>query len=355
MRIVGITQETVTARAVATNLVGPPGSNSITCWLSLGAPQNRIEIGDSVSGTPTLNASSCTIEDNGDLCTNGTANVTAGAIAVSGQWGGVNGGGGNCTGGTVSPQPVTGVPAVGNPVADSIPDPCPGGTGGACTTSLGQIKINSSGSCSGGGCTNVSCNTAAQACTVSPGTYDSICINVNAGTTVNFASGLYVMTGPSGDLCNAGTDFFVNAQATICDSSTPCSGMPGTADGGVTFYMTGSGSVSIDGGATSELTAPNSGTDEGILFYQDATDTADASIHGNANSFYQGALYFPSARLIFGGSSGTFNTGAAYTFLIANYTTLDGTAAIDINSDISGLPGNGGPLAGLVTSARLVE
>jgi hypothetical protein len=352
-RILGINKQAITARAVATNLAGPPGSNSTTCWLSLGAPSSMIEIGDSVKGTPQVNAQYCTIEDNGNLCTSGTAIVNAGSIAVSGAWGGLSGGGGSCTGGTVSPQPVTGVPAVGDPVAGNITDPCPGGTGGLCTTSLGQIKINSTGSCSGGGCSNVSCNSAAQQCTVNPGTYDSICINVNSGTTVNFASGLYVMTG--GSTCNAGTDFSVNAQATICNSSTPCSGMPSTANDGVTFYMAGSGSVNIAGGATSELTAPNSGTYEGILFYQDPTDTATASIEGNANSFYQGALYFPTARLVFGGTSGTFNSGAAYTFLIANYTTVDGTATIDINSDVSGLSGGGGPLVGLMTSARLVE
>jgi hypothetical protein len=353
-RILGINQQTITARAVATNLAGPPGSNSTTCWLSLGAPQNQIQIGDSVSGTPQVNAQYCTIEDNGDLCTNGTATVTAGAIAVSGQWGGINGGGGSCTGGTVSPQPVTGVPAVGDPVAGSITDPCPGGTGGACTNSLGQLKINSTGNCTlNGGACGSAASCASGQCTVNPGTYNSICINVNAGTTVNFNSGLYVMTGSS--TCNAGTDFSVNAQATICNSSTPCSGMPGTANGGVTFYMTGSGSVNIAGGATAELTAPNSGTYEGILFYQDPTDTATASIEGNANSFYQGALYFPTARLVFGGTSGTFNAGAAYTFLIAQYTTVDGTATIDINSDVSGLSGGGGPLAGLMTTARLVE
>jgi len=162
------------------------------------------------------------------------------------------------------------------------------------------------------------------------------------------------MTGSS--VCNAGTDFAVNAQATICNSgNADCSGMPASANAGVTFYMTGTGSVNIAGGATSELTAPNTGTYEGILFYQDPSDTATASIEGNGSSFFQGALYFPTARLVFGGTSGTFNAGAAFTFLIANYTTLDGTATIDLNSNVSGLSGNGGPLAGLIASARLVE
>lgn len=360
MRVFGVNSETITARAVATNLSGPPGNTGPTCWLNLGSPQNQIELGNTVSGNPTVNAQECTVETNGNLCTNGGVTVNAGAIGVSGAWGGINGGGGNCTGGSVSPQPVTGVAAVGDPLAGQITDPCPGGTGGACTNSLGKLSINSSGNCSlnGAACPSsvASCNSTTQQCTVNPGTYDSICINVNSGTTVNFSSGLYVMTGPSGNVCNTGTDFFVNAQATICNSTSPCSGMPGSSNDGVTFYMTGTGSVNIAGGATSQLTAPNSGTYEGILFYQDPTDTATASVTGNSGSFFQGGLYFPTARLIFAGTSGsTFNAGAAYTILIANYTTVQGNATIDINSDLSGLSGGGGPFAGLLTSARLVE
>jgi len=358
MKIFGVNSEVVAARAVATNLAGPPGSTGPTCWLNLGAPQSQIELGNTVSGNPTVEAQDCTVETNGNLCTNGGVTLNAGAIGVSGAWGGINGGGGNCTGGSVSPQPVTGVAAVGDPLAGSVTDPCPGGTGGACTNSLGKLSINSSGNCTlnGAACPSTVASCSGGQCTVNPGTYDSMCINVNSGTTVNFASGLYVMTGPSGNVCNTGTDFFVNAQATICNSTSPCSGMPGSANDGVTFYMTGTGSVNIAGGATSQLTAPNSGTYEGILFYQDPTDTATASISGNSSSFFQGALYFPTAQLVFAGTGNTtFNQGAAYTVLIANYTTVEGNATIYMNADLSGLSGGGGPLAGLMTSARLVE
>jgi len=138
--------------------------------------------------------------------------------------------------------------------------------------------------------------------------------------------------------------------------------MMGTANDGVTFYLTSpSGSpasVNIDGGATVELSAPTSGNYEGLLFYQDPSDTASASLRGTDNTSYQGALYFPTAQLTFGGdnsSTGTFNGDAKFTLIVSSWLTLTGNPTIILNSDFSGLQGNGGPLAGAISSARLVE
>lgn len=340
MTIVGIKQETVMARAVATTLRGSP-TGGAGCVYTLGAPQNKIDTGTTVSGSVIVQAPTCGISDNGNLQANGNKlNVTAGSIGVSGSY--VNNGGG-----TITPTPVTGVPAVGDPIKAT--PPC-SGTG--CTSS-GPIKITA-GTCSGAGCAgNVTCS--GGTCTVSPGNYDDICVDNNQ--TVNFSAGLFIITGNT--VCNTGTEFQVNAGATICNStSATCAGMPGSANSGVTFYMTGSGSVNIDGNATAELTAPNTGTYEGLLFYQDPTDTATASLSGNNTTFYQGALYFPSARLIFGGNNtttGTFNGGAMYTLIVSDWLTFQGNPTIELNSDMSGLGGNGGPLVGAITSARLVE
>jgi Putative Flp pilus-assembly TadE/G-like len=341
MRVLGINSEAVTARAVATDTSGS-GSGGSGCIDTLGSPNKRIEPGISTSGSVSLYAPTCGINDNGNLITGGGANlsITAASIGVSGS---VTQNGT----GTVSPTPQSGVPALGDPISATAP--C---SGSSCPSS-GPIKITA-GSCSGTGCAgNVTCS--GGTCAISPGNYDDIC--VGSGAAVNFMPGLYVMNGNS--VCNAGTEFQINANATVCNSTNPdCSGMMGSANSGVTFYMTGSGSVNIDGTATVQLSAPNSGTYEGMLFYQDPSDTASATISGNDTSSYQGALYFPTAQLTFGGNNsttGTFNGGAAYTLLVSSWLTLAGNPTIVLNSDYSGLSGNGGPLAGAITSARLVE
>ena len=132
--------------------------------------------------------------------------------------------------------------------------------------------------------------------------------------------------------------------------------MPGSANSGVTFYITGSASVNVDGTATVQLTAPNSGTYEGLLFYQDPSDVTTMTLSGDGTSLYQGAIYMAntSATLNFGGNT-NFNSGAAYTVIDVGQLQLAGNPDVNINSDYSGLSNNGGPLAGAISTATLVE
>ena len=118
----------------------------------------------------------------------------------------------------------------------------------------------------------------------------------------------------------------------------------------MTFYITNGGTVKINGGADVELSAPNSGTYAGMLFYQDPSDTSKAVIDGNSNSYYQGGLYFPGAELDFGGTSIT-NAQAAYTIIVADNLKVNGTATLNIKSDYSSLPGG----VSIIKNARLVE
>jgi Flp pilus assembly protein TadG len=70
------------------------------------------------------------------------------------------------------------------------------------------------------------------------------------------------------------------------------------------------GNVNINGGAELNISAPSTGTYAGIMIYQDrrAQDGTNASqqstINGNANSFLQGAFYFPSQQVTFNGTAG---------------------------------------------------
>jgi hypothetical protein len=312
MKIFGVTQATVAARAVAT-LVGEKGGPG--CVYTLGpSPKYGIK----ANGTPTLQASSCGISDNGDFTANGQkVNVEAGSIGVAGT--STNNGGG-----TVSCALTTAsCPAQQAPMANPLAYLSPPAAGG----SLGKLNISSSQTvpCPGGSCT-----------------YDSISIT---GGTVDFEPGTYTINGKGG--------ITINGNAVVCNSTNAgCGGMPGTANDGVTFYITNNGNVNIKGSATVQLSAPNSGTYAGILFYQDPNDTAAASLDGTSASYFQGSLYFPSAALNFGGTSSSFNNSQAkYTIIVAYDLTVGGTSKVYINADYSGLPGG----TTIIKNAVLVE
>lgn len=123
---------------------------------------------------------------------------------------------------------------------------------------------------------------------VSPGCFRGMDIK----GTIYFAPGIYYINGSS---------LSFGAQADV------------TADG-VTFILTSttastnSGSIAnldINGGATLRLSPPDSGTYEGVLFYQDRrASSGTTKINGNASSVLEGSFYFPSHKLEFSGDSG---------------------------------------------------
>ena len=99
-----------------------------------------------------------------------------------------------------------------------------------------------------------------------------------------------------------------------------------------------------------QLSAPNIGQYAGILFYQDPNDINSPSLGGDSGSYFQGALYFPTAQLTFS-ATGTFNAGALYTIVIADSLVLTGSPDVVLNSNYSGLP-NG---VSIIENAVLAE
>jgi Putative Flp pilus-assembly TadE/G-like len=278
MRVLGVQTETVTARAVAYWGAG----NANSCIFTLGNPGNGIQ-GVTVNGTPTLNAPTCGIDDNGDFRTNGKKlDVNAGSIGVVGS-------DSNNGGGTVTPTPITGIAPADDPLGYLTPP--------AVGTPINFNPAN-----------------------IVPGsTYSSISIT---GGNVNFPSGTYIVNG----------NMTINGNANVTAT-------------GVTFYITNGGSVTINGTGTVTFSAPTTGTYAGILFYQDPSDSSKATINGTSTSSFTGALYFPKASLDFSGTAGStsFNSGASYTVIVSDALTVSGTATVNINSDFSSLPG-GNPI-----------
>ena len=83
---------------------------------------------------------------------------------------------------------------------------------------------------------------------------------------------------------------------------------------GITFILTYSDPVghpdrvaqlNINGGATLNLSAPDSGTYAGVLMYQDRrAEYGSSHLNGNSSSFLRGGIYFPNRQLIFNGNAG---------------------------------------------------
>src|SRR5262249_37014857 len=136
----------------------------------------------------------------------------------------------------------------------------------------------------------------------SPGTYcGDIAVKGSGQLTLN--PGLYIIKGSkTGGLSVAG-------GATISGS-------------GVTLYFE-QGTVNFAGGATSNLSAPSSGTWNGILMFQARGNTQAASLVGGSSQLTSGILYFPDAALDYTGGSTSTTQNAT---IVSNTLSLVGNS-----------------------------
>lgn len=161
-----------------------------------------------------------------------------------------------------------------------------------------------------GGCKNVNGNKTTQ--TIQAGTY---CSGMNLNGNVALSSGTYVVQG----------NLKINAGAVIT-CAAPCTN-------GVTIFMSGSNTVSINGNAKVTLSAPTSGTYSGVLFYGDRTGTAaQSTFNGTADSLLTGAIYFPKQQVNY---LGNFSGVNGCTQVVADTIQWSGNSTI--NQDCSSL------------------
>ena len=335
MNLFGVSREAVLARAVATNTGGGTAGGA-GCIYTLGTPTNKIKLstaGVGANGNAVLNGPTCGIVDNGNLDAVGSVQVLAGSIGVGGQSSLPSQQPSSCTPGVmpstgVCPVPVDGMPYSGDPLA-------------------GKYTFLSSSS--PGTSTTTTQKNGVQVTTFTPGQYSNLTVNSNSNDV--FPPGNYVITGT----------FKINGGANVCAGGNatflPSGSMTCTQDAqgdGVTFFLAGANaSLSVNGTSNTVMYAPNSGTYEGLLFYQDPTNSNAATINGTDQSNFQGAIYMPAADLTFGGTS-NFNNQALYTVIVTNQFDVAGNTNVNLASNMSGLA-SGGPLTGLVKWATLVE
>jgi hypothetical protein len=237
-----------------------------------------------MSNNASLQAPACGVVDNSS---SSTAMMITGGAKIDAKSIGIVGNASTSNGGSITPAPMTGIAAVSDPLA-SVPPPS--FSSGSCLANpgvggQGGAKLALGPSTSGG----------------------TVCYNgltIANGDSAAFRPGLYI----------------VNGTFTVVGGST----ITGT---GVTFYISPGGSLSLSNGATLNLTAPTSGTYDGILFYQDPSNRKAASLQGGANSTLEGILYFPSANLTVANGS----KSQIYAPIVAGSLTIAGGALFQDN------------------------
>ncbi|MGH9487565.1 MAG: pilus assembly protein TadG-related protein [Terriglobales bacterium] len=222
------------------------------------------------------------------LLINGSGSLTASSIGVAG---------GALVNGTVSvnPTPVDGIIPEGDPLAYLDPP----STAGSCSPTT---VINGPGNF-----------------VLSQGVYCSTVI-INGSPNVTFSPGTYIFK--SGIIMN---------------------GTPTLTGTGVTFYNA-SGSFTLNGSSTTNLSAPTTGPFAGILVFQSRTDSSQLTVNGSNTAIINGAIYASDATIVDNGSG----TASAYTILVSNKITVNGSATL--NDNYTTLPG-GSP----IHAAVLVE
>ena len=187
--------------------------------------------------------------------------------------------------------------------SNAVVTPTPNTNGGAVPDPLSALAMPTVGSCD---YTDYKVTGGANV-TLNPGVYCNG-ITLTGSSTINLNPGTYILNGGgmsigSGGLLSGSRVMFFNTGQS---GKTP-------------------GPISFSGSSVVTLTAPTSGTYQGMLFLQDRNITyaTTNNFTGSATSSFTGTLYFPSTAVNYtGNSSGTF------TAIIAKTLTFTGTSNI---------------------------
>ncbi len=170
---------------------------------------------------------------------------------------------------------------------------------------------------------------AKTAVTIDPGVYCGG-ISLNAGADVTLNPGIYIIDG--GSLSVNGGATLSGAAVTLVFTSSSGSNWP---------------TVTINGNATVDLTAPKSGAMTGIVMYGDRNIPLGTSykLNGGSTQTFGGAIDIPTGAINYAGGA---NTSAACTQLIGDTINFVGNSNLAANCSQYGTKPIGSPVARLV-------
>jgi hypothetical protein len=119
---------------------------------------------------------------------------------------------------------------------------------------------------------------------------------------------------------------------------------PTTLTGAGVMLFNSSGSITMSGGTTVNLTAPTAGAYQGFTIFQRRTNTSSMSLSGGATQTIAGAVYVKAAALTY---SGNGNTSGVATTLVADTMSFSGSAYISQPASTS-VGGTGGGAVALI-------
>jgi hypothetical protein len=231
------------------------------CVFVLGGSNSALD----ASGNGKLEVPNCGVQVNSGhpnaARTSGSSSVTARSFSFVGGYQG-----------SFSPTPVTGSPALPDPLA-SLPEPTPPS-----------------------GCASLTTPTPDQ-------TYCGV-INISTDTTL--PPGIY---------------YFRNATVTV-------SGSVNVTGNEVMLFFDANSSFSLASSGTVNITAPRRGTYKGISLFQSRSaplNNAGISLTGSADFLLDGTIYVPRANLRLWGSS-SITTAPKSGYVITNQLTFSGTS-----------------------------
>jgi len=295
------TAPTITASATAAVV-----QSGKYCVIAL---KNNSGTGISFSGNPTVNLG-CGLKSNAKGGTSvdatGSPSITASPVAAVGK---ITGTAEFPAGTTFQPYSAPQTDPFGSVTAPAVPNGC---NQGALRGSATTVTVT---------------GTAASPAVVCYST-----LKLTSGNVASFTDAVIILNG--GDLD-------IGAQSTL--NCTRCTFVLTSSDG------TAPGGITINGGATVNMSPPTTGTYANLVIYKDrrATNTCNNcnKINGNSSSTISGGIYVPTQEVQFDGS-GSMNTACVQ--LVAWQVTFTGNASIS-----NTCPG-GGPHAFDGTMVRLV-
>jgi len=268
--------------AISTTATARIGGGQTACILALQTSNDAIFVHGSAGlrgncGFYSNSTSSNGIDFDGDSVTSARSMCVAGNYYKDSQ-------------AQVSPLPQTRCPAVADPLASL---PAPSNAAAACN--FNGYKLDGTG-------------------TLNPGVYCGG-IEISSSGRATFNPGIYIIRDGQ---------FNIGSSAQVTGQN-------------VMFYLTGS-NANLNQGSSSHMnvTAPNSGTYKGIVFFQSRTANTSANqFGGSTTDVIQCAVYFPNGTAEIN-CNGTVGASADYTIWVVKRLQLDSSATLQVTSNYAG-------------------